>query len=488
MKEVGVRKVVGAQRNNIIKQFLTENMLLSLIAIVISIIFTLLLTPFANGVTGLNYETTWSGNISLILIMFFTVVLSGILSSSYQAIFISAFKPVKVLKGPGDYGKSGKLILKKLMIVIQYSFTIILIIVTVGLVIQFRFAMNKDLGFDKNNLLFFPGYGKFSSDFDNIRNELLNYPDIMYVSRCHPPPEVSSQSTSEFDWEGKDKSKNKFFRVHPVDYDFLKTFDLKLAEGRFFSREFSSEEDNYVLNQTAVKSMGLQSPIGKRIKYSGITDEEAEYSENEGTIIGVIKDYHIRSLFEKIPPIILKLTKNAFYISLKIRSSDVSRTISFLENKWNELVPGQPFKYHFLDEQIENYYHTERNIVQISNYFAVVAVVISFLGLFGLSAFSTERRTKEIGIRKVLGASVLSIVYMFCIEFVKWVAVSVILAFPAGYLAINILQEKFVYRAEMGLKLFLISGLLAFLIALFSVSYQSIKSARLNPVDTLRYE
>jgi putative ABC transport system permease protein len=366
--------------------------------------------------------------------------------------------------------------MRKLLVVGQFTFSVVLIVTTVVIYSQLHFIQTKDLGFDQENIISFASYGEIGRNYEAVKNELMENPDILSVCQGFPPSQ-SLRGTTEVDWEGKEPSREFLIHADTGDYDYLETLGLEMVAGRYYSREFPTDPDNFVLNETAVEHMGIESPVGKRFSYEGKT----------GRIIGILKDYHGGSLHHPIQPKVFTFS-NGFFTFVKFRPGKTSAIVEYLEEKWNTFVPGYPFRYGFLDENIANQYETERRIGRIFQYFTGLAVFIACLGLFGLASFMTERRTKEIGIRKVLGAKVSAIILLLSKEFVKWVLIANVIAWPVAYIISRNWLKGFAYRIDLGLSLFLFSSILALVTAVLTVSFQAFKAATANPVKSIRYE
>ncbi|UCH94425.1 MAG: ABC transporter permease [Candidatus Aminicenantes bacterium] len=483
-KEVGIRKIVGAQRRHIIKQFFGESIVLSFIALCVAIILVYIFLPVFNTLSGKQLKMgLFAGDIQVIIGIVVITLFTGIMAGSYPALLLSAMQPINVLKKIGSMGKPRGELLRKLLVVLQFIFIIILIIGTTVIYSQLDHIKNRDLGFDEDHVVHFSGQGEFRRNIDAVKHELLQNPNIVSVAKAYPP--ISTlQGTTDVNWEGKNPDVE--LMVHPglVDYDYLKTFNMKMVQGRFFSKEFPTDTSNFVLNETAVKVMGIESPVGKRFSYrSSITNGEIK-----GIIIGVIKDFHQSSLHNEIEPLVLRLYNRPMIINIKIRPEKVSKTISFIESKWKKFAPDYPFSYEFLDERIDSFYDAEGRIGSIFKYSTFLAMFIACLGLLGLLSFMVEQKTKEIGIRKVLGASEFSIVLFFLKSILKWVIAAIIIACPAAWYLMSLWLQNFSYRISISWLIFLFAGGVSLLLSLLTVSYQTIKAARTNPVDSLRYE
>ena len=478
-KEVGIRKVIGAQKSNIIKQFFGEAITLAIFSLVLAIYLVFLFLPVFNDLSGkqLTLNLGFSSSIQIILGIFCITLLTGILAGSYSALRFSAFQPSQVFKGIA-MGKSQRVNIRKILVVFQFTLTIILIIATTVIYGQLHFMRNKDLGFDKDNVICMSILGEFMTGYEAIKNELLENPNILSLSRSWPPIIVAG-GTMEVDWEGKNPNQKIMISPVRVDSDYLKTFNMEMVEGRFFSKDFSTDISNYVLNETAVRTMGLQSPVGKWFSFEG----------KKGFIIGIIKDSHQDSLYREIEPLAFHVYANVSDLCVKISSNNVYETLGFLEMKWEKYLGGTyPFTYQFLDEIIDNFYKVERKIGSILRYFAIMAIFISCLGLFGLASFMTKQRTKEIAIRKVLGASASDITILLSKSFTRVVLLANIIAWPISWYAMDRFLENYAYRISIGWEKFIWAGGIALIIALVAIGSQIIKTARADPVDSLKYE
>jgi len=476
-KEVGMRKVVGARRKDLIKQFMGESCVLAVLSLIIAILLVLLFLPAFNQLAGKEMSLDLTGSIFLWIGLLGIALFTGLISGSYPALFLSSFSPTHVFRIVTYLGAHRGGRLRKLLVVVQFVFTIALIICTTVIYSQLQFIQTKDLGYDTRNLISFAAYGKFRGEFETVRSELLQNPRILNACSAFPPSGGVGQPTIQVDWEGKDPSQEVRFYSDYGDYDFLDTFGLQMVAGRFYSRDFPTDTDNFVVNETAVKTMGYENPIGESLTFKG----------KKGSIIGVVKDYHGRSLHEPIRSLVIE-SGGGFFVCVKYQPGTVAETIAFLEKKWNQYVPGEPFQYGFVDESIENFYTNERRISKIFRNFTILAVFIACLGLFGLASFMAERRTKEIGIRKVMGARIWGIILMLSKEFVKWVLMANLIAWPIAYLLSKRWLQGFAYRINLGLDIFVFSAVLALFIAVLTVSYQAIRAATADPVQSLRYE
>jgi putative ABC transport system permease protein len=479
-KEVGMRKVVGAQRSQLIGQFLGESFLLSFISLLLAIGLVEILLPAFNAISekeiSLNYSQSWIVLIGLVGMAFVV----GFLSGSYPAFLLSSFRPIEVLRGKVKSSLAVPF-LRKILVIFQFSVSVILITGTVVIRDQLIYIRNKNLGFDKEQLVAIPlRSNEIIRNYQSIKNELLQYPDIVKVSASSTLP-GRGLGTSVFRPEGASDDNCLLMYNISVDYDFIKTLGIELLAGRSFSKDFSSDDrEAFIINEAAVKKLGWKSPIGKQVEYISV---------RKGTVIGVVKDFHYLSLHQKIEPFLLYVDPEDFrYFAVKIRPQNISRTLAFLEDKWRKFDPAHPFEYSFLDDDFDKLYKADKKLGQIFVSFTALAIFIACLGLFGLTSFTAEQRTKEIGIRKVLGASVPDIIVLLSREFTKWVLAANLIAWPVAYYAMNRWLQNFAYRISISLWMFFLAASLTFVISLFTVSFQAVRAAVSNPVKALRYE
>ncbi len=475
-REVGMRKVMGAGKADLVKQFFGESVISSLVSLILAVIIVEMLLPSFNELSGKNLFIDYFGNPVYIPALIGTAILTGILSGIYPSLFLSSFQPVKVLKGILNIGRSSKY-LRKGLVVFQFSLSIILIICATVIYNQLGYIKNKDLGFDKDQILIIGSISDHVRNYDAVKNELLEHPGVLSAARGFRPiyPEIGS--STEISWEGKEPGSNVLMQRYNVSFDYLNVYRMELASGRNFSNRISADTVNYILNEEAVKITGMNSPLGKRFSYKG----------REGVIIGVVKNFHHGSLHNKIRPVILQLGE-AMAVNIRISPDNIRGSLSYIEKVFKKAVPGIPFDYEFLDETINNFYSAEVRVGTIFKYFTILAIFLACLGLFGLGSFTAEQRTKEIGIRKIHGASVSNIIILLTNEFTKWVLLANIFAWPAAYFFMNIWLDDFAYKSGMGLQVFLFAGTGALIIAAITVCAHSVKASRTNPVDALKYE
>ncbi|NQT80910.1 MAG: ABC transporter permease [Candidatus Aminicenantes bacterium] len=480
-REVGMRKVVGSTRAQLIRQFLGESILLSLISFIFALILVQSLLPYINNIVGKQLTLPYSS--SPLLIFLGIAAVTGIISGSYPALLLSSFRPTTVLKGQKRSG-SQNISLRKLLVIGQFVVSIVLITGAIIINQQLMYMRNMDMGINKKHVINMELRGSLRNKYKIIKKELLRNPDILAISATNGSFSKIFGS-DEIGWEGKPEGKRIFMYYHSVDFDYQKIFDIKMAQGRYFSQNYPTDiSDGIIVNETAAKIMGMESPIGQQISCWIPFDPK-----RSGTIIGVVKDFHFRPLREKINPMILVIAPGWFTdVYIRIKPENVPATLEFLEKTLKELAPDYPLEYTFLDEDIDSLYKVEQRIGNLVKYGTFLAIFIACLGLFGLASFTAEKRTKEIGIRKVLGASVSGIVLLLTKEFIKWVLVANIIALPIAYIIMNKWLQNFAYHINIGIWTFLLSAVLALIIALITVSFQAIKTATSNPVESLRYE
>ena len=483
-KEVGMRKTVGAVRSQLIRQFLCESLFMTGIAAVTGLLIVVLFLPHFNQLSGKALTIPLLDG--PFLLGFFTVVLTtGLIAGSYPAFMLSSFKPIVVLRHLFGQGRRGSGF-RRVLVVFQFSLSILLIFGTMVVYRQMQFIRNRDLGFNRTEVLTIPIKKNIATNYETVKNELINYPEIVAVSAQYMSMTATWRSAG-WEWEGRDpnRERSQDLILSGVDFDFFETLDMEIVQGRSFSREHPSDAENSViLNETAIREMELESPIGKWFKARG---------DRVATIIGVAKDAHFQSLHREIEARIFFITNMADATSdgimlIRFRSGELLQAISTVRKVWEEVNPIAPFEYGFLDTEYARLYETERKTGWIFRYFTGLAILISCLGLFGLASFMAERRKKEIGIRKVLGAPASGIVLSLSKAFARWVLLANIIAWPIGYFVMKRLLQEYAYRIPLRFDLFVLSGLIALVVAVLTVSYQSFKAARAKPVSALKYE
>jgi ABC-type antimicrobial peptide transport system permease subunit len=478
-KEVGMRKVVGARRNHIINQFYGESLLLSFFSLLIAVALVYLFLPGFNNLAQKSMQLDLSRNLPILLGLLGITLFTGIVSGSYPAMLLSSFRPANIIKG-SHLSRASKPLLRKILVVTQFSIAIVLISGTIVTAKQLNYIRNKEMGFNRQHVISLPMNPALRESYEAFKNEALNHHSIIHVTSAQSRP-TQVGSINPVYWEGRGPEQYETMRFITCDHDYIKTFEMKIAQGRDFSRDFPTDTQNYIVNEEAVKFMGLEDPVGKLFSIW----------QNEGQIIGVVKNFHSRPLHNEIEPLVLTLAQNDWgpnYVFLRIGPENISQTLNDLAKTWKKFAPNYPFDFQFLDEAFEQLYRTDQRTGTIFKYFAILAIFISCLGIFGLAAFTAEQRTKEIGIRKVLGASVSGIVSLISREFVILLTLANVIAWPIAYILMKRMLDNYAYRTNITLWIFLIAGVLAYGIALLTVSYQALKAARTDPARALRYE
>jgi len=477
-KEVGLRKVVGAGRKQLIGQFLGESLLISFLALLLAVGLVWLLLPVFNDLAGKDLAIHLL-NGKLMLTLFGIALLTGLISGSYPALFLSGFRPVQVLKG-NMKKMGGNLIFRNGLVVVQFVVSIVLLAGTTIVYRQLTYIKNMNLGFDKSNLLYLPMTGEMWSKQEAFKNELKKNQLTANYSITNDLPTNLTSGTVNVKWEGKDPNSQVVFPTLFVDENFMNVFEMKMLNGRSFSTEFKADSNNIILNETAVKIMGMKpaDAVGKPLSLW----------DNKGTIIGVVKDFNYKPVQNPIEPLIIGLNKWGGTAVVRTKPGQTEATIKALEKISADLNPAYPFSYGFLDQDLANLYQGEHRMGKLFNLFAILAIFISCMGLYGLSAFMAEQRTKEIGVRKVLGASVFKMVYLLSTGFTKLILIAVVIAVPVAWFAINSWLKGFAYRVSADWVVFVTASLAALTIALITVSYESVKAAIANPVKSLRTE
>jgi putative ABC transport system permease protein len=477
-KEIGVRKVVGALRPTLIKQFIGESLMLTCIAVVVSLLLIALILPVFNIITQKQIALPFT-QLSFWLRLIGITLITGMVSGSYPALFLSSFKPVKVLKGTAKVG-SGAAIFRKGLVVFQFVLSVVLIISTIIISRQVNFIQDKDLGYNRENLVYINLDGDLVAKYEIFKTEVSKMPGIQSVTRASESPTNIDNGTGGVDWDGKDPNVNIQFTEMAVGYDYVSTMKLKLLQGRDFSRDFASDSAGYILNEAALKRIGYKNPMGRRLTFWG----------KKGTIIGLIKDFHFTSLHDPIKPLVIRLGEMDSYGEALVRTQpgQTKQALASLATVCKQLNPNFQFTYIFSDEEYQKLYNNEQVIGKLSDAFATLAIVISCLGLLGLAIFTAEQRVKEIGIRKVLGASISSLFTLLSGEFLLLVLIAFVIASPIAWYAMTKWLRGYAYHTQIEWWMFVLAGMAALLITLLTISFQAIKAAMINPVKSLRSE
>lgn len=478
IKEVGIKKAVGAARKTLIYQYLGESLLLSFLSLLLAILIVDIALPHFNVITGKYLALNF--NPALILSCIGVSIFTGIAAGSYPALYLSGFNPATVLKGKMNTA-IGELWARKGLVVFQFALSVIFIVSVLVVYKQIEYVQSQNLGYNKDNILYFPREGKIWQEeaLESFIAGIGAIPGVMSSSSISHTMTGHNSGTYGVVWEGKAEDDATEFEVFTVNYDMMETLGIEMREGRTFSKEFGADSSKIIFNEAAIEFMGLKDPIGKTVKLWG----------DEMQIIGVAKDFHFESLHEKVKPVFFRLAPGDTYLVMsKLAAGAEAETIGRIKDYYQKVNPGFIFEYKFLDNEYQAQYVAEQRVAVLSRYFAGLAILISCLGLFGLAAFTAERRLKEIGIRKVLGSSEFGIVYLLSGDFTKMVVLAICIACPASYILLKMWLSDFAYKIDLTAWYFVGAGFIALLTAWITVGVQAIKAARVNPVKCLKDE
>ncbi len=476
LKEIGVKKALGSQRSTLIKQYFGESMMTASFSLLLALVLVLLFIPVFNSITGkvLALQFNWPTVLGMVTVVLFT----GLLAGSYPAFHLSRFNPVIVLKG-NLKSALGEVWVRKGLVVFQFSLSIILIIAVLLVYQQVDFVQSKNLGLNKDNVLYFTQEGKLKQNTEPFLNEIRQLNGVVNAATASQNIiGTDINMTGGLMWSGNEEQKRTRFNEMRIGHDFIETMDMRLKEGRAFSKDFATDSTAIVFNETAIDLMGLQDPIGKNVTYGNVVY----------TIIGVLNDFHFQSLRKKVNPMFFRLQQKTIRSEIVVRISNAEQqeALAALSEKYARFNPGYVFEYTFLDANFQAEYVAEKRVASLSKYFAGLAILISCLGLFGLATFTAERRRKEIGIRKVLGQSAAQVALMLSGEFAKLVFMAILVALPVSYLLASDWLSGFAYRIPLSIWYFIGAGIMALLVAILTVGSQAIRAATKNPVNALR--
>jgi len=479
-KEVGLRKTLGAVRFQLIIQFMSESFLVTFASMFAGLAIAWLLLPMFNGLSGKTISVDLL-DIKIILALLGIAILVGVISGSYPAFFLSSFKPVKVLKGLKIFGGQNTL-MRNSLVICQFAIAVVLMVSTLVVNSQLKFIQSRDIGYNKENLLYLqmPQSGDLQSNYQALKATLNQNSHITNYTLIEHLPTYLTTGTTDVKWVGKDPRQQTVFPHIGADGNFLKTFGIRLLAGRGFNDNYKNDASNYVINETAAKFMGFTAAtaVGQNISMN----------DNPGEVIGVVKDFNFKPVKQTIEPLVLRYTKRGGFVVIRTSPANIKGVIVQLKAAFQDVYPNFPFSYGFVDQDLSKLYVAEQQMGKLFNVFSIISIIVSCLGLFGLATFATQKRLKEIGVRRVLGASAAGIVTMLAKDFVKLVALALFVAFPFAWWAMNKWLESYVYRIQMSWWMFAAAGITAIVIAFFTISYQSIKAAGANPIDSLRTE
>ena len=478
MKEVGLRKIIGAGKKELIKQFYLESVVTVVISLAFSLILLGLFLPIFNDIAGTSISLISMNSITLFIIISSVTALTAIITGSYPSIFMSSINPVKTLRG-NLISRQSK-IFRSVLVVIQFCFSLILLISSLVINRQFNFILTHDLGYDRENILNFQLRPTLAREYPLLIEELEKLPEVISHSVSNTTPNKKESDTTNIFWEGKEAGQKINFNIIATDFGYVETFGLEMVQGRFFSEEYSTDiRTAFIINETAVKVLGYEEPLGKEFSHAGF----------KGNIIGVIKDFNHMTIHYGYDPVVIQIIPGWMDIfSIRIQPGSLKQSIEKIEAVFLEIVPEYTFEFEVFDEEINQQYISEIRMNKIVGNITILALIISVIGIFGMSLDNTERRKKEIGIRKVLGSSMIRILSLLSQDYLKLIIVSNIVAWPIAYLLINKWLQGFAFRVEMDISLFIFSGVFILLIAIMTISVQTFKSANSNPIDALKYE
>jgi putative ABC transport system permease protein len=486
-REVGIRKTLGSNRSQLVLQFITEAVLMSLLAVILAIGLVELFLPLFNDIAGKQMSLNLSAGISTIPLLVVFAVFVGLIAGSYPAFYLSSFEPVQVLKS--DMRRGGrKALLRDCLVTFQFAISTALFVGTFIIDNQLRYIQNRDLGFDKEQVIVINKTNDLGIRVESFKQELLGDSRIVSASNSTViPGNQEGEDEAGFWIEGKSSQQTQGLCEMSADYDFLNTYQMKLESGRFFSKDHPADTMAVVVNQAAERVLGVKNLVGKNIVTPGRTQATAQSYE----VVGVVKDFNYESLHQAVQPLAIFLLREGSagrYASVRTASPDYQRTIAFLKGTWKKYAGNETFDYNFLDQNLAHLYVAEQRTSKLVTIFSVLAIFVACLGLLGLVAFVTEQRTKEIGIRKVVGASVPTIMIMLSREFAKWVLIANVIAWPLAYYLMNNWLQNFAYRTDMSWWIYALAGIITFLISLLTVGFHTYRAATRNPVEALRYE
>ncbi len=483
-KEIGIRKVAGADRSSMIIQFMSESFLLVTASLLIALLLVGLFLKAFNNVSGKSFTLSDLLQFKFILSFIIAGLVAGFISGIYPALYLSSFKPVSVLKGEPVSGK-GNGRLRQFLVVIQFSLSILIATAAIFMNQQLRFLQNKDLGFEKEDLICIPMAQDMKGKYYSLKSELLKETLIKGVTASLRNPVMIGSNSGGANWPGKDPEKSVLIGTNGVDYDYLETMKMELVSGRNFSRDFPGDmardtTGNFLVNEEVVKIMDTGDPIGKNFSFMGLN----------GTIVGVLKNFHFKGADQPIEPMAFALAGTSFldYILIRLTPGKTEESLKSVETVWNGLIPEFPLQYTFIEQDYDNLFRSQIRLTGLLKYFTMLALIIASLGLYGLSAYSTERRSNEIGIRKVMGADSSTVIITMAREFMVLILISIIIALPVGWLIVVNLLKQFAYRIEPRPIVFVMIAASALFIALLTVSFQAFKASRINPVEALKAE
>ena len=484
-KEIGIKKVSGADQKTLISQFMLESVFLVIIALALAILLVALALPLFNNISGKDFILKDLLSARFILSVIAIGFIAGIISGFYPALYLASFNPVAVLKGEPSAGGKGNGRLRQVLVIVQFTLSILIAIAAVFMYMQLKHLQDKDLGFDKENLICIPMINDMRPKYYPLKSELQKETLIEGITAARSNPVRSGSNSGGARWEGKDPEKHVLIGTNAVDYDYLETMKMELKSGRGFSREYVADmakdtTGNFLVNEEVARIIGVDDPVGMSFRFMGLN----------GRIIGLLKNFHFKGADQPIEPMAFALTEPTWlsFILIRLSPGNIPTALKAVERVWGMIIPEYPFDYFFIDEDYDNLFRSFLRATKLLKYFTILAVLIACLGLYGLSAYSTERRTNEIGIRKVMGAGTMMIQFTMMKEFLILVVISLVIAIPAGWIIVGNLLEQFDSRIDLKITIFLIITICALIIALITVSFQAFMASRINPAEALKIE
>ena len=483
-KEIGIKKVAGADQMSMIIQFMLESLLLVAVSMVLAMILIGLMLGTFNNISGKSFNLSDLFRFKFIINFIIVGLVAGFISGIYPALYLSSFKPVTVLKGEADSSKeNGRL--RQILVVVQFTLSILIATSAIFMYKQLKFMQEKDLGFTKENLICIPMPDNLKPKYYSLKKELEKETLVKGVTASMWNPTMMGSNSGGASWDGKDPEKQVLIGTNAIDYDYLKTLNMKLVSGRDFSRDFQGDMvhdtlGNFLVNEEVVKLMGIGDPVGKNFRFMGLN----------GTIVGVLKNFHFKGADQTIEPMAFALADTRYLrvILVRLTPGKIPESLKAVENTWKNIVPEYPLDYTFIDQDYDRLFRAQIRLSELLKYFTILAVIIACLGLYGLSSYSAERRTNEVGIRKVMGAGSLTVMYTLSKEFLLPVLLSILIAIPLGWLIVVNLLKQFAYRIDLSILVFLEIAGGAILIALLTVSFQAYKATGINPAEALKVE
>jgi putative ABC transport system permease protein len=483
-KEIGIKKVAGADQMTMIIQFMMESLLLVSIALILALLLVGLSLNVFNNISGKNFIIADLMEMKFIISLIVVGLVAALVSGIYPALYLSSFKPVTVLKGETISGK-GNGRLRKFLVIVQFTLSILIATSSIFIYRQLKFTLGKDLGFDKENLICIPMTDNMKPKYYSLKDELLKETLIQGVTSSRMNPVRIGSNSGGASWDGKDPEKQVLIGLNAIDYDYLKTMKMKLVAGRDFSKDYLSDivkdtTGNFLVNEEVVKIMGVNDGVGKNFSFMGF----------RGTIIGVMKNFHFKGADQPIEPIAFALTEPRWLNNILIRLTPgrIPESLKSVENIWKKVIPDYPLEYSYIDQDYENLFRGGTRLSQLLKYFTILAVIIACMGLYGLSSYSAERRTNEIGIRKVMGAGSFTVIYSLSKEFLILILISIVVAMPLGWIIVKNLLKQFAYRIDMSILVFAVIAVGAVVVAMLTVSFHAFKATGINPAEALKVE